>query len=207
MKRTIRSGAKGCRQTYTNKVKYDPNKYKLEKEKIPEGILVSMTKLCCRRCCEIIQWKADYGKYRPLERARKCNICGKKSVVLAFHRICQECSCSQILCAKCQKNPQDTGVYQGGNNSEESEFSLPQELSPEDDSKYAFLKESEFEELKYLKGLDVRLLEQDIIRRGHNQKADEVKKLKDCKRTVPRNVSCCKIDEESEYDSSKDEYL
>ncbi|CCW67577.1 unnamed protein product [Phytomonas sp. Hart1] len=208
MKRSVRNGARGCRQAYTNKVKYDPNKYKLEKEKVPECILISMTKLCCRRCCEIIQWKADYGKYRPLERARKCNLCGKKSVVLAYHHICHECACSERLCSKCQRNPQDNSVYQDKRDfPDDSDCSFQQELSLDDDNKYSFLKESEYEELKYLKGLDVRLLEQDIIRREYNKEVNEARKSNEYKRTVPKNESWPKTNKESSCSSSNDEFL
>ncbi|EPY26733.1 hypothetical protein STCU_06107 [Strigomonas culicis] len=105
MKRTVKNNMRGSRQSFKNKVKYDPNKYKLEKEQLPAHVVETMTSLCCPRCCQILRWKVDYGKFVPQQRSRKCNLCGEVKVALAYHRICQGCARAHGRCAKCQKVP------------------------------------------------------------------------------------------------------
>ncbi|ORC93480.1 uncharacterized protein TM35_000013570 [Trypanosoma theileri] len=104
-KRLVKNGARGSQQSYMNKVKFDPYRYKLDDQKIPAAVISTMTSLCCRRCCDILQWKVDYGKYIPLERYRKCNCCHEKTVALSYHHICQKCAMETGRCAKCQKPP------------------------------------------------------------------------------------------------------
>ena len=56
----------------------------------------------CRRCHDQIEWKKEYGKYKPLKQPAKCVRCSKKAVELAYHMICPACSISRHVCAKCE---------------------------------------------------------------------------------------------------------
>lgn len=96
---------KGPRQAYFNKSKFQP--YRHCTERTPDhSFLRPMTSLCCQRCAKKLQWKVEYAKYVPQEKPRKCNLCQQKSVVIAYHRICQDCSRQHVRCAKCQLDPQ-----------------------------------------------------------------------------------------------------
>ncbi len=88
---------------HLNREKFNPGRH-IEIKLSPE-LLLRKGSLCCRRCCLLIQWKVDYGKFQPLKQPRSCNLCKEKNVLLPFHKICQECAQELALCAKCQKNP------------------------------------------------------------------------------------------------------
>lgn len=96
----------GPRQAHMNSRKFVPDLYSAGEAVDPKWVRV-MGSLCCARCNSILQWKVQYGKFTPLEKPRRCNICGEKTVVMAFHHICQGCAEKNALCAKCQKNPVD----------------------------------------------------------------------------------------------------
>eukprot|EP00796_Vickermania_ingenoplastis_P007212 gene7212-5069_t len=183
----FKNGKTGSRQAYTNATKFDPNKYKLEKERVPEEVIEKMTSLCCRRCCEIINWKLDYGKYEPLQRARKCNICSEKKVSLAYHRICQECAEVNCVCAKCQKPP---GVSA---NTEESDIDDEVESEQKgselkETSKYSFVDEVGDAQLAHLQGLDRRLLLKRLKQEKFESDQKNLLKLREReRRTVLRN--------------------
>eukprot|EP00388_Colpodella_angusta_P019030 GDKJ01047533.1.p1 GENE.GDKJ01047533.1~~GDKJ01047533.1.p1 ORF type:complete len:220 (-),score=29.80 GDKJ01047533.1:89-748(-) len=154
---------KGSRQTHLNKLKFDPNRHKDDHDKVDKSFLDVMTTLCCRRCCDQLQWKVDYGKFVPLERPRRCNICAQKNVAIAYHRICQDCSIKTAKCAKCQKCPADKGeggaVSDDSDADEEERPSLPTKELDEDHilNKYAFIDQPiQDEEFAHLQGLDVR---------------------------------------------------
>lgn len=155
---------KGSRQTHMNKIKFDPDRHKDEHNKIDRSFFDVMTSLCCRRCCDQLQWKVDYGKFIPLERPRKCNLCSQKTVAIAYHHICQECSKQSARCAKCQKCPANkaAGVPVEGEDSDNDEIPLEErkDFDPEHILlKYAFIDEPiEDEEFAHLQGLDVRRL-------------------------------------------------
>uniref|UniRef100_A0A0K8RCM4 Uncharacterized protein n=1 Tax=Ixodes ricinus TaxID=34613 RepID=A0A0K8RCM4_IXORI len=55
----------------------------------------------CVRCKEKIEWKIKYKKYKPLTVPRKCVKCEGKTVKSAYHIICDDCSISRKVCAKC----------------------------------------------------------------------------------------------------------
>ena len=56
----------------------------------------------CRRCYDMIEWKKQYGKYKPLRQPAKCVRCSKKAVELNYHIICQACARARNVCAKCE---------------------------------------------------------------------------------------------------------
>ncbi len=63
----------------------------------------------CQRCYEIIKWKIEYRKYKPLSAAAKCNTCHFPNIIKAYRTICDRCSHlpdpesgdSRRLCTKC----------------------------------------------------------------------------------------------------------
>lgn len=153
---------KGARQTHMNKLKFDPNRHKDDHDKIDKSFYDVMTSLCCRRCCDQLQWKVDYGKFIPLERPRKCNLCSQKTVAIAYHHICQECAKDHARCAKCQKCPTNKLVAGVEQSSDEDEIPIEErkDYDPEHVlNKYAFIDEPvEDEEFAHLQGLDIRRL-------------------------------------------------
>ena len=55
----------------------------------------------CARCHEQIEWKKQYGKYKPLKQPGKCTGCGHRNVEHAYHALCQGCCSERRVCAKC----------------------------------------------------------------------------------------------------------
>ena len=66
----------------------------------------------CQRCHDIIKWKIEYRKYKPLTSLARCNICTEKVIIKAYRTICDRCAhlpkvledgktVSQRLCTKC----------------------------------------------------------------------------------------------------------
>lgn len=199
MRRTVRNGGSGARQTHINKVKFNPNRYKLEKDRISKATILSMTSLCCRRCCNIIQWKVDYGKYTSLERARHCNICHENKVGLAYHRICQDCSEKAEVCAKCQKRPL-LDVVHHDDMSGSSDFEEAHNGERENQFDFVDLP-VEDEELKHLRGLDVRMLQRAIRECKEVEAKDALSSLREReRRTVLRKAG--RYPEESDSDES-----
>jgi hypothetical protein len=168
---TIKHNKPGARQVHHNREKFNPYRHKDENDKVHVSVLDTMTSLCCKRCCDIIQWKVDFGKYLHLERPRRCNGCSEKTVAISYHHICQECAKKAIVCAKCQKPPKfemmaaeaEKRVEDSDSESEEQDEggeavkkSLPESLL-----KYTFVDEVvSDEEFAAYRGLDVRRLVQ-----------------------------------------------
>ncbi|KAG5493834.1 hypothetical protein JKF63_01666 [Porcisia hertigi] len=209
MRRVVKNGAPGSRQAYTNKTKYNPNRYKLEKDRISRETEFAMTSLCCRRCCEIIQWKVDFGKYTLQEQSRRCNLCHENKVVYAYHRICQHCAEREAVCAKCQKHPSastaapeaevsdddsDRGSSKGGVGSLEQ---------PREQSKYAFVDFSpDDEEHRRLTGLNTRILQQKLRRQREADARDSLGTLRERERRTALRKAAIPVD-----DSDSDESL
>ena len=57
----------------------------------------------CRRCADIIQWKRDYRKYKPIKQAKKCHTCQQMNVNKAYHKVCDKCARARSCCPKCEK--------------------------------------------------------------------------------------------------------
>ncbi len=55
----------------------------------------------CTRCEQIIEWRKDYRKYKPLKEPRRCIGCLDKTVTRAYHQLCAKCSKEKVVCAKC----------------------------------------------------------------------------------------------------------
>lgn len=189
MKRAVKNGATGSRQAYLNKSKYDPNRYKQEKDRISKETAFVMTSLCCRRCCEIIQWKVDYGKYTQQELARRCNLCQEKKVTLSYHRICQKCAEKKAVCAKCQKAPLVTKGdiaedESKGEYADNDEQVVEQHMYDFVDAPIAD------EELQHLQGLNVRVLQRRLSRKCEDEKKEALGALREReRRTVLRKAA------------------
>ncbi|KAJ9061416.1 hypothetical protein DSO57_1024798 [Entomophthora muscae] len=81
----------------------------------------------CKRCSDIIAWRKQYGKYKPLTVPKKCLGCDKKAVKEAYHELCHDCARAKNVCAKCQEPKQiinDPSNYltEEQKNSEEQKF-------------------------------------------------------------------------------------
>mmetsp|Transcript_23253 Transcript_23253/g.58152 ORF Transcript_23253/g.58152 Transcript_23253/m.58152 type:complete len:207 (-) Transcript_23253:25-645(-) len=58
----------------------------------------------CQRCNDIIEWKKQYRKYKPLKAPRKCRYCQQPRVLRAYHVICDPCVKETRKCAKCEQS-------------------------------------------------------------------------------------------------------
>eukprot|EP00238_Polyblepharides_amylifera_P006333 CAMPEP_0196582474 /NCGR_PEP_ID=MMETSP1081-20130531/39027_1 /TAXON_ID=36882 /ORGANISM="Pyramimonas amylifera, Strain CCMP720" /LENGTH=184 /DNA_ID=CAMNT_0041903037 /DNA_START=159 /DNA_END=713 /DNA_ORIENTATION=+ len=56
---------------------------------------------CCERCCEKLQWKFQYGKYKPLKTAAKCRQCRRTCIQLAYRTLCDTCARGNKQCPGC----------------------------------------------------------------------------------------------------------
>lgn len=56
---------------------------------------------CCRRCTDIIEWRKRYRKYKPIRHSRRCKLCQQKSIIYAYHVVCDSCSKANQICCKC----------------------------------------------------------------------------------------------------------
>ncbi|KAH9577162.1 Protein of unknown function DUF2039 [Trypanosoma melophagium] len=227
-KRLVKNGARGSQQSYMNKVKFDPYRYKLDDQKLPAAVVGTMTSLCCRRCCDILQWKVDYGKYIPLERYRKCNRCQAKKIALSYHHICQKCAMETGRCAKCQKPPivgiTTTGAENGKHNehgenglikrkeeSDKDDYDVEEEEHVAKDdapSKYTFVdQEDSDDEFKPLRGLDIRLVKNKKVAAQRQQESDRIARLREReRRTVLRRVAQdSQCDADADADDSDEE--
>ena len=57
----------------------------------------------CQRCTEQIEWRKKYRKYKPLTTPATCRDCKEKTVVYAYHVLCEPCRKKKDVCAKCEK--------------------------------------------------------------------------------------------------------
>jgi hypothetical protein len=191
----VKHAQRGSRQVHHNRERFNPYKYKDDDQKLHSSILDTMTSMCCKRCCDIIQWKVDFGKYTHLERPRKCNGCGEKSVAIAYHHICQICAKKAMVCAKCQHPPKfdlkPDGTAQELPNSGDSDSQCSEEETaagkgprcPSTILQYAFVNELDSdEEFQPLRGLDIRRLKQYKRRVQAMQEREERNNLRERER-------------------------
>ncbi len=91
-------------QKYQNTFKFKHNKNSVKTEKIKNSPLDKL----CAHCYDVIKWKIDYRKYKPLTAMAKCNICFQKCVIKAYRTICDHCAThakeGERLCTKCGVN-------------------------------------------------------------------------------------------------------
>lgn len=55
----------------------------------------------CDRCQQIVEWRKNYRKYKPLTVPKKCVKCEQKKITDAYHIICNDCAHTAGVCAKC----------------------------------------------------------------------------------------------------------
>ncbi|KPI83598.1 hypothetical protein ABL78_7371 [Leptomonas seymouri] len=200
MKRIVKNGAQGSRQAYLNKSKFNPNRYKHEKDRVSKETEFAMTSLCCRRCCEIIQWKVDYGKYTLQEQTRRCNLCHEKKVALPYHRICQQCAEETAVCAKCQKSPLLERATADSKDSVD-EFEEGDERVNEE-HKYDFVDlPIEDGELRRLQGLNTRVLQQQLRCKREAENKEALSLLRERERRTALRKAAVR-DESSDSDES-----
>jgi len=82
---------------YQNAFAFRHNKKSLKTKKI----LSTPNEGLCAKCTEKIEWRKKYRKYKPLTTWKKCTHCQKKSINMAYHILCAECSKKLNVCAKC----------------------------------------------------------------------------------------------------------
>ena len=108
-------------QKHQNTYKFKHNKNSVKTEKIKNSPL----DMLCQRCYDIIKWKIDYRKYKPLTAPSKCNICTQRTIIKAYRTICDHCAYTakhpetqepQRLCTKCCKDT--TAVQEDGTEGE-----------------------------------------------------------------------------------------
>lgn len=58
----------------------------------------------CTKCHDIIEWRKQFRKYKPLSTPRRCQICDQKKVTRAYHNICDHCATDTNTCAKCRES-------------------------------------------------------------------------------------------------------
>ena len=66
---------------------------------------------CCKKCTEVIEWKKQYGKYKPLKTPAKCTGCHQRIIMLAYHQLCETCLSTRQACPKClvaMETPEET---------------------------------------------------------------------------------------------------
>ena len=64
------------------------------KSKLTDKILSSPNQHVCRRCHDKIEWRKQYRKYKPRTQPGKCNQCGRRNVLAAYHTLCTKCTVS-----------------------------------------------------------------------------------------------------------------
>ena len=105
---TQKGNVKKGAQKYQNTYKFKHNKNSVKTEKIMNSPLDYL----CQRCHDIIKWKIDFRKYKPLTSQARCNHCSEKTIIKAYRTICDRCAHltkvlengktqSQSLCTKC----------------------------------------------------------------------------------------------------------
>ena len=84
-------------QAYQNSFKFKHNKNSMLTRKIAKCPIDRM----CKHCVEIIEWKIDFRKYKPLSAPAKCQMCDMKTIYKAYRNICDVCADAKHICAKC----------------------------------------------------------------------------------------------------------
>ncbi|EGD82464.1 hypothetical protein PTSG_03114 [Salpingoeca rosetta] len=92
-------------QKHQNRVAYKAAKYG-ESKRMKE-VRTAQTSNVCPRCYEKIEWRKQFGKYKPRTTLGRCNLCHEKAVKIAYHTVCGPCAKKNDVCAKCGKREED----------------------------------------------------------------------------------------------------
>lgn len=124
---TQRGNVKKTGQRHQNTFAYKHNR----KSKLTERILSSPNNHVCAHCHEQIEWRKRYRKYKPLTQPKKCVECTQKTVMKAYHVICDQCSEARGVCGKCLQ-PRDVIVDQSQQEQQDAkeELTLQRALAP-----------------------------------------------------------------------------
>jgi hypothetical protein len=95
-----KTGAKRQGQKYQNTIAFTPNKHS------PVALKIAMTAIkgVCQRCLDILEWKKRLNKYKPLTQPKTCIFCSRRTIVEAYHVVCQSCAKERQICAKCHQS-------------------------------------------------------------------------------------------------------
>lgn len=55
----------------------------------------------CLRCRQVVLWRFQYNRYKPLKRPKTCADCRNKSVTKAYHTLCGPCAGKRNACPNC----------------------------------------------------------------------------------------------------------
>lgn len=93
----------GKRPAHQNAYAFKHNKASKKTQKILKAPNMGL----CEKCHQIIEWRKQYRKYKPLTQPRRCNLCQEKKITLAYHVVCDPCAANRKICAKCMQNDED----------------------------------------------------------------------------------------------------
>eukprot|EP01135_Chromosphaera_perkinsii_P001521 Nk52_evm1s206 gene=Nk52_evmTU1s206 len=94
---TQRGNTKKTGQKHQNTFAWKHNKG----SKKTETIMAMPISDVCKRCYDIIEWRKQYRKYKPLVQPKKCTKCSQKAIKTAYHIMCIPCARDLKVCAKC----------------------------------------------------------------------------------------------------------
>jgi hypothetical protein len=85
---TKKGNQKKGAQKYQNDFKFKHNKGSALTKKIKQSPLDKL----CPHCLDIMKWKIDYRKYKPLSAPSRCIDCNNKTITKAYRSICDFCA-------------------------------------------------------------------------------------------------------------------
>ena len=83
------------RPVHQNSTKYEPKrglKLKDTERKARESVQAACCSGVCRRCCEVVRFKFQYDKYKPLKRPGRCASCRQFKCTLPWRTLCNGCA-------------------------------------------------------------------------------------------------------------------
>ncbi|MES1912568.1 MAG: hypothetical protein MHM6MM_004822 [Cercozoa sp. M6MM] len=90
---------KGRGQKHQNKTKFKHNAFSAKSARIESMPITDV----CGRCAQILQWRKDYRKYKPLTTMRRCEKCELRKIKLPYVSVCSDCVAELKICAKCKQ--------------------------------------------------------------------------------------------------------
>lgn len=98
-KRAVKTGTKksqGFKNKTAYKVRYKQDKLDLQKNAVLDRV--------CHRCYEQLQWKLQFGKYKPIKQPRKCENCRERAILKPYRLLCNKCGDDLKKCTKCMES-------------------------------------------------------------------------------------------------------
>ena len=72
-------------------------------QKYEDKIAKTMNEGICQKCRDIVTWKFNYDKYKPLKKIGTCHGCKQKAITKAYRTLCDACGHSKNACPGCAK--------------------------------------------------------------------------------------------------------